>query len=110
MRGATHIRESVVARIAARAAQEALNQVAGEPPARLGLGQPRSTATVHQGSARLTVSLDLPYPVDIQRTGDEIRRYVAERVAHLTGLDLDDTAVSVHRLVPDDSLRRERVH
>lgn len=110
LRGATHIPETVVARIAVRAAQEALTRTAGASPARLGLGTPRSTATLHHGSARLGVSLDLPYPVDIEQAGGEIRHYVSERVTHLTGLHVDDIALSVHRLVPDDSLRRTRVH
>jgi uncharacterized alkaline shock family protein YloU len=100
----------VVARIAVRAAREALTRTTGVSPVQLGLGVPQSTATVHQGTAHLAVSLDLPYPIDIARTGGEIRHYITERVSHLTGLHLDDITVSVHRLVPDDSLRRTRVH
>ena len=110
LRGTTLIPESVVARIAVRAAREALARHAGASPARLGLRAPHSTATVHKGSARLGVSLDLPYPVDIARAGGEIRHYVTERVRRLTGLRVDDVTVSVQRLVPDESLRRERVH
>lgn len=110
LRGATRIPETVVARIADRAAREAITRTAGASPTRLGLGAPRSTATVHQGSVRLGVSLDMPYPVDIERAGGEIRHYITERVSHLTGLSVDHLTVSVQRLVPDESLRRGRVH
>ncbi|MFF9785180.1 Asp23/Gls24 family envelope stress response protein [Streptomyces nigrescens] len=107
-RGATLVPETVVARIAVRAAREALIRHTGRPPARLGLGPAHSTAAVHEGSARLKVSLDLPYPVDIARTCGEIRRYITDRVSHLTGLRIDDLNVSVQRLVSGESLRRGR--
>ncbi|WP_406444180.1 Asp23/Gls24 family envelope stress response protein [Streptomyces sp. NBC_01613] len=109
-RGATLIPDTVVALITVRAAREALTRHAGASTARLGLGTPRATASVHEGSARLDVSLDLPYPVDIAQAGGEIRHYITERVSHLTGLRVDDITVSVHRLVPGESLRRRRVH
>ncbi|WP_411135849.1 hypothetical protein [Streptomyces sp. C10] len=63
---------------------------------------------MHEGSARLKVSLDLPYPVDIARTCGEIRQYITDRVSHLTGLRIDDLTVSVQRLVSSESLRRGR--
>lgn len=110
LRGATLIPETVVARITARAAHEALSGQPGLPGARPALGAPRSTATVHHGSARIGVALDLPYPIDIARTCGEIRHYVTERVSHLTGMHIDDLTVSVHRLVPDESQRQGRVH
>ncbi|WP_210947087.1 Asp23/Gls24 family envelope stress response protein [Streptomyces sp. MK37H] len=109
LRGATLIPDTVVARIAVRAAYEALTRQGGEPPVRFGLGTPRTTATVHDGSVRLGVSLELPYPVDIARAGGEIRHYMAERVSHLTGLRVDGITVSVQRLVAGRSLRRGRV-
>jgi uncharacterized alkaline shock family protein YloU len=107
-RGATVVPGKVVARIAGRAAHEALARQGGAAAA-LDLRAPRSTAAVYDGSTRLTVSLDLPYPLDIARTAREVRHHVAERVAGLTGLDVDDVTVSVRRLVPDETLRRERV-
>ncbi|WP_046494259.1 Asp23/Gls24 family envelope stress response protein [Streptomyces odonnellii] len=110
LRGATLIPGTVVARITAQAAREALSrQGGGGPSARFGLGTPRSTAAVHDGSARLGISLDLPYPIDIAGACGEIRHYIAERVAHLTGMRIDDITVSVQRLVPGESLRRRRV-
>ncbi|WJD98268.1 Asp23/Gls24 family envelope stress response protein [Streptomyces antimycoticus] len=99
----------MVARIAARAAHEALTRQGGEPPQRLGLSTPRTTATVNNGSVRLDVSLELPYPVDIARAGGEIRHYIAERVSHLTGLRIDGITVSVQRLVAGRNLRRGQV-
>ncbi|MFD7288805.1 hypothetical protein [Streptomyces sp. NPDC059863] len=100
----------MVARIAVQAAREALTHQGGnEPPAHFGLGTPRSTVAVHDGSARLGIFLDLPYPIDIARACGEIRRYIAERVAHLTGMRIDDITVSVQRLVPGESLLRRRV-
>lgn len=108
-RGATLVPEAVVARIAARAAREALSGRAAMPPVGPRLGSPRSTAVVHKGSARISVSVDLPYPTDIGQTCGEIRRYLAERVPHLTGLRIDHITVSVHRLVPSRSLGQGRV-
>lgn len=110
LRGATVIPEAVVARITGRAAREALRQQAGGPPARLSLGAPRAQAVVHHGSARIDVRLDLPYPIDIAGACGEIRRYISERVSKLTGMRIDDVTVSVHRLVPRQSLRSGRVH
>ncbi len=108
-RGATLIPDAVVARITARAAREALSRQRGGAPARPGLGTPRSTATVHNGAARLGVSLGLPYPVDIAGACGEIRSYIIDRVGYLTGMRIDNVSVSVRRLVPDVSLRRGRV-
>lgn len=108
-RGATLVPEAVVARIAARAAREALSGRAAVPAVGPGPGSPRSTAVVHEGSARISVSVDLPYPTDIARTCGEIRHYLAERVPHLTGLRIDDITVSVHRLIPSRSPGQGRV-
>jgi hypothetical protein len=110
LRGATVVPEAVVARITGRVAREALSRQAEGPPARLGLGAPRAKAVVHHGSARVFVSLDLPYPIDIAGACGEIRHYISERVSELTGMRIDDVTVSVHRLVPSQSLRSGRVH
>lgn len=98
-RGATVVPESVVARIAVRATREAVARQTGTPDGPG--GSARATATVHDGSARLGLTADLPYPVDIARTTGGIRRYVAERVGRLTGLRVDDVGLSVAHLVPD---------
>jgi len=109
LRGATVIPEAVVTRITGRVAREALSRQSEGPPARLGLGAPRVKAVVHHGSARIVVGVDLPYPIDIAGACGEVRRYVSERVSELTGMRVDDVTVSVHRLVPSQSLRPGRV-
>jgi len=108
-RGATIIRAEVVARIAARAAYEALTRQTGAPPARRGLTAPSSSADVRNGSACLRVSLDLPYPLDINRAAREMRRYIADRVTQLTGIRVDDLTLTVQRLVAAESQQRGRV-
>jgi hypothetical protein len=111
LRGATVIPESVVAHVTDRAAREALSRQSGGPPsAHLSLSAPRAKAVVHHGSARIFVSLDLPYPIDIAGVCGEVRHYISERVSELTGMRIDDVTVSVRRLVPSESLRPGRVH
>jgi uncharacterized alkaline shock family protein YloU len=107
-RGATVIPDKVVARIAARAAHEALTRQAG-PPSGRPVAAPSASAAVHEGSARLAVSLDLPYPVDIPRASRQIQHDIAERVAHLTGMNVSEVALTVRRLVPAEGLERRRV-
>ncbi|MGP3923338.1 Asp23/Gls24 family envelope stress response protein [Streptomyces sp. 8N616] len=99
----------VVADIAARAAYEALTRQVGLPPARRGLAAPRSSAVVHDGSARLGLTLDLPYPVDIAGASRQMQRRIAERVAQLTGMRVSEVTLIVQRLVPAESLERGRV-
>lgn len=108
-RGATLIPQNVVARLTAQVAREALHEQTKGAPAGLGLGVSRPTATVHQGSARLAVSLDLPYPIDIARACGEIEQYIADRVSGLTGMRVGHMTVSVHRLVRAEGLRQGRV-
>lgn len=109
VRGAMVIPDRVVARVTARAAREALAGQGDEGFARGGLGTPRSTVAVHDGSARLWVSLALPYPIDLARACEEIRDSVADRVSHLTGMPVEDITLSIRRLVPDEGLRGARV-
>jgi hypothetical protein len=108
-RGATVIPEAVVARLTTQAACEALGRQTGASLAIAGLGTPRCTATVHHGTARIAVSVDLPYPVDIARSCGELEHEITERVSHLTGMPVGDTRVSVHRFVLDESHRPRRV-
>ncbi|MEU2157641.1 Asp23/Gls24 family envelope stress response protein [Streptomyces sp. NPDC019396] len=103
-RGATEIPDKVVARIAARAAREALTRHVGPP-----LTFPSASATVHEGSARLSLSLDLPYPLDIAGAAGRIRRDISARVAHLTGMKVSEVTLTVRRLVPADGSGRRRV-
>ncbi|MFD3699652.1 Asp23/Gls24 family envelope stress response protein [Streptomyces sp. NPDC058646] len=108
-RGATVIPDKVVARIAARAAREALAGQTGATPARLGLAAPRSTVAVSGGSARLGLSLDLPYPIDIAGASREVQHYVGERVAQLTGMRITEVTVTIQQLVPSGGLEHRRI-
>lgn len=109
-RGATVIPDKVVARIAARAAREALMGHVGEPPGHLGLAAPRCSASVGAGAARLGLSLELPYPIDIARSCLEMQHHVGRRVTQLTGLRVTEVTLTIHRLVPPGGLERRRVH
>ncbi|MCK8678976.1 Asp23/Gls24 family envelope stress response protein [Streptomyces lichenis] len=104
-RGATSIADRVVAKIAARAAREALgaapgtadraDQGGGLPP---GAGPPRTTVVVHRDSARVHVSLELGYPCDLAARCAAVRRQVTRRVETLAGLAVQEVAVHVERL------------
>jgi uncharacterized alkaline shock family protein YloU len=91
-RGATTIADRVVAKIAARAAREALDEVpeGGAPP--------RATVTVHHDVARVRVTLELDYPSDIGGQCGAVRHRVAQRVKALAGMDVPEVAVQVERL------------
>lgn len=104
-RGATRIADRVVAKIAARAAREALPVLPDEaapphatvsvrPPA---AGSARSGEAPH-GSARVRVSVELDYPSDIGGQCGAVRRRVAERVKALAGMEVPEVAVQVERL------------
>ncbi|MDI3404915.1 Asp23/Gls24 family envelope stress response protein [Streptomyces cavernicola] len=92
-RGATRIADRVVAKIAARAAREALR--GGVPE---GGDAPSATVTVHRGSAHVRISLDLDYPCDIGGQCGAVRRQVTERVEALAGMAVPEVTVQVERL------------
>ncbi|MET9496885.1 hypothetical protein [Streptomyces sp. NPDC006552] len=91
-RGATRIADRVVAKIAAYAAREALDAVPadGEPP--------HATVTVRHDTARVRISLELDYPVDIGAQCGAVRRHVTRRVTELAGMEVPEVAVQVERL------------
>ncbi|MEE1941532.1 hypothetical protein V1L54_19320 [Streptomyces sp. TRM 70361] len=106
-RGATRIADRAVARIAARAAREALEaepDVAGVP---YGPGSdPRTTIDVHRppdrdglnGEARVRVAVELPYPCDIGARCGAVRRRIVSRVRELAGMTVRQVTVEVTRL------------
>ncbi|MFD8789809.1 Asp23/Gls24 family envelope stress response protein [Streptomyces vinaceus] len=108
-RGATVIPERVVARIAARAAKEALADRTGTAASPVKLAAPQASATVTKGSARLKLSMEVPYPADLARTSLHVQHYVSERVAHLTGMSVTEVTLAVERLVPADGWEYRRV-
>ncbi len=93
-RGETRIADRVVAKIAAQAAREAID----EPPEQG--APPRATVTVRRGAARVRIGLELAYPTDIGRQCGGVRRHVTERVSALAGMEVPEVAVRVERLHP----------
>ncbi|MFF4170518.1 Asp23/Gls24 family envelope stress response protein [Streptomyces sp. NPDC001744] len=102
-RGATDIADRVVAKIAARAAREALG---GVPE---GGSKPHASVDVHRNAARIAIDLELDYPSDIGRRCGAVRGRVRSRVEHLVGMEVHEVAVRVERLhsalTRDDSPR-----
>ncbi|BBC37556.1 hypothetical protein SGFS_088500 [Streptomyces graminofaciens] len=91
-RGSTRITDRVVTKIAAQAAREALEAPAPDS------APPHATVLVHFETARVRVSLELPYPSDIGGQCAAVRRRVAQRVGTLAGMDVSEVAVQVERL------------
>ncbi|MFB7467478.1 Asp23/Gls24 family envelope stress response protein [Streptomyces sp. NPDC056224] len=114
-RGATVIPEKVVARIAVRAAQEALATHPGAPTptdasaAHTKLAAPHASVTVGGGTARLGLTLELPYPIDLATASRHVQQYVSERVAQLTGMRVTEVTLSIDRLVPAGGPEHRRV-
>ncbi|MFF4155358.1 Asp23/Gls24 family envelope stress response protein [Streptomyces sp. NPDC001678] len=93
-RGATRIADRVVAKIASRAALEALSGTA--PPE--DHEPPRASVVVHDGSARVRVLVELDYPADIGARCRAVRERIAERVGELTGMEVPEVVITVERL------------
>ncbi|WP_053642112.1 MULTISPECIES: Asp23/Gls24 family envelope stress response protein [unclassified Streptomyces] len=91
-RGATDIADRVVAKIAARAAREALG---GVPK---GGSKPHASVDVHRDVARVSVSLELDYPSDVARQCGAVRNRVRSQVEHLVGMEVHEVSVHVERL------------
>lgn len=108
-RGATVIPEKVVARIAARAAKEALAAHAGTSAGHAKLAAPHASATIGSGSARLRLTLDLPYPTDLAAASQQMQHYISERVAHLTGMHVTEVTLAIEHLVAADGREHRRV-
>ncbi|MGY1453083.1 hypothetical protein [Streptomyces sp. SS8] len=102
-RGATRVADRVVAKIAARAAREALDEDPGAPRAGK---EPRAKVAVRRpadrngpnGEARVLVAVELPYPCDIGARCGSVRRRVASRVRELAGMAVRQVTVEVTRL------------
>ncbi|WP_030722689.1 hypothetical protein [Streptomyces sp. NRRL F-2580] len=108
-RGATVIPDKVVARIAARAAREALAAHADTSAAHAKLAAPHASVTAGSGTARLGLTLDLPYPIDLAGASRQVQHYVSERVAHLTGMRVTEVTLAIEHLVPANGLEDRRV-
>lgn len=91
-RGGLLIADQVIAKIATQAAREAL------PAGLRGGAAPYATVTVHHGTARVRISVDLDYPCDIGARCAAVRRSVTQRVRALAGMAVRDVIVQVERL------------
>ncbi|WP_329191812.1 MULTISPECIES: Asp23/Gls24 family envelope stress response protein [unclassified Streptomyces] len=108
-RGATVIPDKVVARIAARAAREALTEEAAASPERGSLSTPSASVTTGNGTARLRLSMNLLYPTDLVTASRRVQQYVGERVTRLTGMKVIEVSVVIEQLVASGSSRQGRV-
>ncbi|MFE5618513.1 hypothetical protein [Streptomyces sp. NPDC056470] len=101
-RGATTIADRVVAKIAARAAREAI----GVLPR--GGSAPHASVVVRRDAVRVSVSLELGYPSDLARQCLEVRSRVTRRVRELAGMEVPEVAVHVERLHSPRTAERDR--
>ncbi|MBL1110370.1 Asp23/Gls24 family envelope stress response protein [Streptomyces sp. 5-8] len=108
-RGATVIPDKVVARVAAQAGRVAQLHRAAIPPDRGQAAAPNASVISHRGSVRLHLAMDLPYPADLALVCEQIQHDVADRVAQVTGMHVDEVTLTIRRLVTASAKRRARV-
>jgi uncharacterized alkaline shock family protein YloU len=114
--GRVSIADTVVRRIAARAATEhpdagsAATRVLGRtlPGAgHLGTrstelgGLPRTSVVVDGSKAYITLEISVRWPKPVPRVAAEVRRHVCDRVEQLTGLTVDEVHITVADLATD---------
>ncbi|MED7950518.1 hypothetical protein PUR61_34405 [Streptomyces sp. BE20] len=101
-RGRLRIADRVYARIAARAAGEALAEVR---PGRSGPGGPPKVSVTGPASpsaaVTVRVAVDLPFPADLAALARAVRDRVAAQVGALTGTRVAEVVVVVERLVTE---------
>jgi uncharacterized alkaline shock family protein YloU len=114
--GTITIADSVVSKIAARAAAE--NPDAGAAAARvlgravpaaghLGLrgtdlaGLPKASVDVDGSKAFLTLEISVRWPASVLAVTDQVRGHLRSRVTELTGLTVDEVHIVVADLVTD---------
>lgn len=99
-RGSLRIADRVIAKIAAQAAGEVLSDAPGAHLVPKDAA-PHASVSVRKGprnAARLRLTLELGYPVDIGSVCGLVRRHVTSRVEALTGMTVPEVAVEVERL------------
>lgn len=108
-RGATRIADRVVAKIASRAAGEALRGVPASQWVPAERARPSATVSVRRvsapgeaggphGEARVRVVVELGYPADVGAQCGAVRRQVTRRVRDLAGMEVPEVSVVVERL------------
>lgn len=123
--GRIDVAESVVARLASRAAAE-VDDVGAAAPRLLGVdlssagldkvgvrssslgGLPSASATVDGSLAFLKLTMSVRYPASVRQVAAAVRSHVRERVGELTGLQVLEVDITVPALV-SASARRPRV-
>lgn len=110
-RGSTTIPAEVVARIASQVASEYVH-IGGSAGGVLGLGarrdfrsRPDAECDLYGTVAVLRLDVGIAFPVDLTATCRGLRRYVADRVHHLTGLTVGRLDIEVTWLNPGVSTR-----
>ncbi|MFJ2825267.1 hypothetical protein ACIO7M_29750 [Streptomyces toxytricini] len=102
-RGATHIADRVVAKIAAQAAREALAREPGAQPRSAGRAHPaapHATVTVHHDVARVRISLELGYPSDLGAQCAAVRSRVVRRIEECAGMSVPEVDIDIEHLHP----------
>jgi uncharacterized alkaline shock family protein YloU len=114
--GTISIADGVVTKIAARAAAE--NPDAGAAVARMlgravpGAGHlgvrgtdldalPKTTVEVDGSKAFVSLEISVRWPASIREVTEQVRRHVRDRVAELTGLQVDEVHIVVSDLATD---------
>ena len=113
VRGALHISQGVVAKVAAQAASE-LPDVGGASRglARMPGGdllgggpdlnrRPKATAHVDGNQAYLDVVVSVRWPASVPQVAAALRHHLYERVQQLTGLEIGAVNIEVAELVAD---------
>lgn len=103
--GTTTIDDSVVEKIAGRAAGE-IDDVGGPAGRMLGLpvgsdpaqGSPRARARVDGSLVLVEIELSVRYPAPVGAVTERVREHVIERVGALTGLSVRQVDISVAAL------------
>jgi uncharacterized alkaline shock family protein YloU len=112
-RGRTDIADRVVEKIAVRLTEEVDGVVRDAPRGWLDTlsGQRNSSATsakavVGRTAVRLSVTLDVRYPMPVGEVSDRVRAHLAAGVGRLTGLAATEIDLTVRHLVPARDTRR----
>jgi hypothetical protein len=97
-RGTTRIHDHAVARLAARAAREALAPYAGPGH---GLYAPRARIATNGAAVAVALQIRLPYPADLSAISTQVQDDVARRVAELTGCQVLEVSIDIEHLAAD---------
>ncbi|MGI8578684.1 MAG: Asp23/Gls24 family envelope stress response protein [Nocardioidaceae bacterium] len=109
-RGELVLQDKVVVRIAERAALDirGVMRQSGRLSKVTGRDLPRVSATIAGSRARIRLEVAVVWPQPLSKLAATVRDQVGQRVATLTGLQVDAVDVSIRALVsPDDATNLE---